>query len=244
MLDIAFAKPVMPKGGALALLLAEGTPLAGLAAALDAAMEGGLARALAAAEFKGRKGQSVTLYAPHGGITRLVVLGLGELAKMKPEEAGGACVPLLAAEREATIAVDDLTAAQAAEVALGAVLRSYRFDRYRTQEKPEDKPKLARITLATAQGAAAKAAWGAQRAVAEGVFLARDLVSEPANVLTPIEAAERCRVLEKLGVQVEILGPKEMRKLNFGAYLGVAKGVAREGRRRSPPSRCASSARA
>jgi leucyl aminopeptidase len=230
MLDIAFAKPVMPKGGALALLLAEGTPLAGLAAALDAAMEGGLARALAAAEFKGRKGQSVTLYAPHGGITRLVVLGLGELAKMKPEEAGGACVPLLAAEREATIAVDDLTAAQAAEVALGAVLRSYRFDRYRTQEKPEDKPKLTRITLATAQGAAAKAAWGAQRAVAEGVFLARDLVSEPANVLTPIEAAERCRVLEKLGVQVEILGPKEMRKLNFGAYLGVAQGSDNEPR--------------
>ena len=51
----------------------------------------------------------------------------------------------------------------------------------------------------------------AARRVAEGVFLTRDLVSEPPNVLNPAEMAERCQKLTELGLKVEVLGPKEMR---------------------------------
>ncbi|MBX6746425.1 MAG: leucyl aminopeptidase, partial [Acetobacteraceae bacterium] len=115
-------------------------------------------------------------------------------------------------------------------LAMGLLLRSYRFDRYRTTEKEEDKPKLERVTVATDAATAAKSAWAPMQAVAEGVFLARDLVSEPPNVLNPAEMAERCRSLERLGVQVEVLGPKEMKKLGFGALLGVAQGSANEPR--------------
>jgi leucyl aminopeptidase len=230
MLDITFAKPALPRSGALVLLLAEEAPLSGLAASLDSAMGGGLERALRAAEFKGRSGQNLTLWAPHTGISRVVVMGLGKADAIKAEEAGGACVPLLAQERDATLAADGLTGAQAAGLAMGAVLRAWRFDRYRTQEKPEDKPKLARLVIGTTEGAAAKAAWTGLKPVAEGVFLTRELVSEPANILTPAEMAERCRGLERLGVQVEVIGPKEMRKLNFGALLGVAQGSANEAR--------------
>jgi leucyl aminopeptidase len=62
------------------------------------------------------------------------------------------------------------------------------------------------------------------------VFLTRDLVSEPPNVLYPAEMATRCRALEKLGVTVEILTPAELETLGFGALLGVAQGSAREAR--------------
>jgi leucyl aminopeptidase len=113
---------------------------------------------------------------------------------------------------------------------MGAVLRHYRFDRYRTTEKAQDKPKLGKLTLATAEATAAKAAFAPMKAVAEGVFLTRDLVSEPANVLTPAEFADRCRDLTKLGLEVEVLGPKEMKKLGFGALLGVAQGSINEPR--------------
>ena len=230
MLDIAFAKPALPKSGALVLPLFEGDSPAGLAAAMDATAGGALARAIEAAGFKGRKGQSVVLYAPVPGLTRVVAVGLGARDAFKAEEAGGSLVPHLAKEREATVLAEGLTGAEAAQMAMGATLRAWRFDRYRTTEKAEDKPRLAKLTLAGPDAGGAKAAFAALKPVAEGVFLARELVSEPANILTPAEMAERCKALARLGVEVEVLGPKEMRKLGFGALLGVAQGSINEAR--------------
>jgi len=230
MLDITFAKPALPKSGALVLPVAEGAALSGLAATLDAAMEGGLARALEAAAFTGKKGQSVTLWAPSGGITKLVVLGLGGMEGADVEKLGGSLVPAVSGEASVTVAADGMTAAQAASIGMGAALRHYRFDRYRTMEKAEDKPKLEKLTVVTGDATAAKAAYVPMRAVVEGVFLSRDLVSEPANILTPVEFADRLKGLEKLGLVVEVLGPKEMKKLGFGALLGVAQGSINEPR--------------
>ena len=59
------------------------------------------------------------------------------------------------------------------------------------------------------------------------MLLARDLVNEPANVLGPVEFAARAGELSKLGVEVEVLGEKELRKLNMAALLGVAQGSSR-----------------
>src|SRR6476661_8150172 len=224
MLDIAFVKPALPRHGALVLPLAEDAALAGLAQVIDQASGGAIARALAAAAFKGRKGQSCIIWAPslEGGApgpAKLVAIGLGkadELSAETLEAAGGAALALISAEREAVIAAEALAAPHAAAFALGLLLKSYRFDRYRTTEKDEDKPKLERAALATDAAAAAKAAWAPMRAVADGVFLSRDLVSEPPNILHPEEFADRCQALEKLGVEVEVLGPKELKKLGMG----------------------------
>ena len=60
--------------------------------------------------------------------------------------------------------------------------------------------------------------------VAEAVEFTRDLVSEPANILYPEEFAQRVKKLEKLGLEVEILGEKEMKKLGMGSLLGVGQG--------------------
>src|SRR3546814_20760795 len=67
--------------------------------------------------------------------------------------------------------------------------------------------------------------------IAEGVFLTRNLVSEPANVLFPKSFASAARKLAKLGVKVTVLGEKEMKKLGMGALLGVAQGSATEPQR-------------
>ena len=234
MLDIVFAKAALPKSGALVLLLEEGgfasNPLFDTA---DGATDGAISRALAAADFKGRKGQSVTILAPGAQLTRVVAIGLGKAdarSERIVEEAGGAIATAMAKEAAASVAASGLAAAQAASVAMGAVLRAYRFDKYRTAEKTEDKPKLAKLTLLVADIAKSKAAWEPLRAVAEGVFLSRDLVSEPPNVLNPADMATRCKALEKLGLKVEVLGPKEMTKLGFGALMGVSMGSANEPR--------------
>jgi len=231
--DIAFVKPVMPRAGVLVLLLPEtDAEHTGLFAEAERAAGSTLARALEAAGFKGRRGQSATLWA-QGPFTKVIAIGLGKPEDMTAEgveAAGGALVPMLAQDREATIAADTLTGALAASFAMGATLRAWRFDRYRTTEKEDDKPKLERLAIATAEANVAKAAFAPLRAVADGVFLTRELVSEPPNVLHPIEFAERCRALEKLGIEVEILGLKELKKLGFGAMIGVAQGSQHEPR--------------
>ncbi len=234
MLDIGLTKPALPKSGALVLLVEEGdTLVADLLPTLDEATGGAVSRALAAAEFKGKTGSTCTILAPGAGLSRVIAVGIGKLEALThrlAEEAGGAAVPLLAKEPEAVVAAGALAAELAAAVAMGAALRCYRFDRYRTKEKAEDKPRLAKLHVLAANVAAARTAWAPLKATVEGVFITRDLVSEPANILFPAEMAERCKVLEALGVKVEILGPKELNKLGFGALMGVAQGSAQEAR--------------
>ena len=222
MIEVAIAHAALPGSGALVLPVEEG----GSAAAASWA-------GLDAAEFKGRKGQTATILAPGAGLSRVVAVGLGkagEITKLGAAEAGGhAIVPLLR-EESVAFAPGPLAPALAAQMALGAVLRTYRFDRYRTTEKPEDRPRLRTLSLLAEHGADSRAAWAALRPVAEGVCLARDLVSEPANVLTPAELARRCEGLASLGLKVEVMGPEEMRALGFGALLGVAQGSVNEPR--------------
>jgi leucyl aminopeptidase len=233
MLKIAFVPAELPTSGALVLLLAEGAEPAGVAQAADAATGGAILRALAAAEFKGRKGQSVTILAPGAGLSRVVVVGLGKAEDMQPrlvEEAAGTAASMLTREAEAALDAGALSAELAAAAALGATLRAWRFDRYRTKEKADDKPKLATLNVLAADPGAAEAAWQPLAATAHGVFLTRELVSEPPNVLTPAEMARRCEPLGALGLEVEVIGPAEMKALGFGALLGVAQGSVEEPR--------------
>ncbi len=228
MLDISFAKSVLPKSGSLVLLVEEGETLsADLLPEADEATGGAISRAMAAAEFTAKAGSTCVILAPGAGLSRVVAVGLGKMAALTQrgaEEAGGAAVAQLKREAAATIAAGGIATELAAAVAAGAALRSYRFDRYRTTEKPEDKARLEKVTVLSANPGKAKDAWAPLKATVEGVFLSRDLVTEPPNVLNPAEMAERCRDLEKLGVRVEILGPKELSKLGFGAVLGVSQG--------------------
>src|SRR5204862_6409665 len=101
---------------------------------------------------------------------------------------------------------------QAANLAAGISLRSYASDKYKTRKDKDDaEPKKpVKVTIHTADPAAAKKAFADEVAVIDGVLLARNLVNEPANVLGPVEFAARAKELEALGVEVEILGEKEM----------------------------------
>ena len=234
MLDIGFVKSVLPKAGALVLLIGEAEVLTGdLLSATDEATAGAASRAFASAEFKGKAGTTCVILAPGGGLTRVIAVGLGKLDALNhriAEEAGGHAAALLPREVSATIAAGGLDPALAAAVAMGAALRAWRFDRYRTTEKPDEKPRLAKLTILASDPGRAKDAWAPLKATVAGVFVSRELVSEPPNVLNPAEMADRCRALEDVGLKVEVLGPKELHKLGFGALLAVSAGSANEPR--------------
>src|SRR5438034_1254217 len=118
-----------------------------------------------------------------------------------------------------------------AEMALGVQLRAYAFDRYKTKRKEEEeKAAKVRVKITVARVAAAEKAFAPRAGVADGVVVARDLVNEPANVLYPEEFARRAVGLRKLGVGVDVLDVKEMKKLGMNALLGVGQGSEHESR--------------
>ena len=111
------------------------------------------------------------------------------------------------------------------------MLRGYKFKKYKTKARKKngaaaeaDERSLKKIVIHCADPKAASQAFAPARAIGEGVTLARDLVNEPANVLGPAEFAARAKELAKLGVQVEVLGPKALEKLGMGALLAVGQG--------------------
>ncbi|MDR3511334.1 MAG: leucyl aminopeptidase [Caulobacteraceae bacterium] len=220
--------------GAVAVLVFEGAALSGAAAALDSAASGALARAISATGFTGAKGRSLEVVAPAGlQAARVLLIGAGASDGFDAAAAETAAAEAYQALKTSgaktlTIGLDDLPADAAARAALGVRLAAYRFDRYRTKEKPEKKPSIETVRIAVADVAAAQAADGPLKALAEAVIFARDLVSEPANVVYPEEFARRVKALEPMGLSVEVLGEAEMAKLGMGSLLGVGQGSRRD----------------
>src|SRR5579864_994126 len=238
-MKILFAGLRIPESGTTVAAVLEGKKLSPSAAALDRRSGGALVRAMEATRFAGKKEETLVLPALTGfGSDRVVLLGVGkpaELTTQAMQRLGGILVPALngVGATAATVLWDDLVGAPletgiaAANLAHGAVLRSYRFDKYRTRQKPEQKPSLARLTVLSSGQAAARKAYQPLERIGDGVFFTRDLVSEPANVLYPKSFVERARALRSVGVTTEILDERAMRKLGMGALLGVGQGSAK-----------------
>jgi len=198
-----------------------------------------ISRAAETERFKGKSGSSLDIVAPAGlKATRLVVIGIGKSSELKERDIvklGGIAMGKIAPAAEATILADfpdeALEPGAAADLALGVRLRAYKFDRYKTRSKEnDDKPDTIKVTIAVDDTGATQKAWSSRLAVADGVNVARDLVNEPPNVLFPEEFANRCEDLRKVGVTVEVLDVKDMKKLGMNALLGVGQGSAADSR--------------
>jgi len=183
-MKISFAEPDLPHSGAAVAGIWEERILTPAARRLDEATGGAIARALGqAARFSGKKGELLPIVAPANlALSRIVLAGLGKVDQAGDrvfEELGGVLAAHLdgAGETEATVFVDitdeaPIGAAEAAaEIAFGAQLRSYRFNKYKTKQKPEQKPALARLTVSTDQAGAAKRAYRPLEKTVEAVFL-------------------------------------------------------------------------
>ncbi len=239
-MKVTFAKPELPKTGAVVVGVLANRRLTASAAALDRRCRGALSRAMSASRFRGKSEQTLSVLVPPGvRIGRVMLAGMGKAANLDALAAqaiGGRMYADLATTGEpaAVVLVDEIAGAKlpaselAAHIGYGALLRSYRFDKYRTTEKPDKKPSLKRLSIAVADPGAARGAFQRLDKVAEAVSFARDLVSEPANVMHPETLAAHAKTLAELGVEVEVLGEKKMRQLGMNALLGVGQGSERE----------------
>ncbi|MBJ3776674.1 leucyl aminopeptidase [Acuticoccus mangrovi] len=236
---IKFAPADLPAAGTLVVFAGDGVAL-GAAAEKANAASGGLITAAAEAQgFKGKRFSTMSLVMPRGlDVATLLVVGLGEadkLTELDHFKLGGIVAGALPGGPNGDVTlfaetpVGPLGADRVADIALGITLRSYAFDLYKSK-KSDDADLERTVTLGVADTAAAEAAWAVSQAVGDGVVLARNLVNEPANVLGPVEFADRVSRLRDLGVEVKVMEPAELERLEMRALLAVAQGSVRPAR--------------
>ena len=220
------------KSDIVGFLIDEGGKLPEPAEAMDKDSGGLLTEALTAGRFAGKEGQQAFVVLPKGaGAKRALLVGAGK-AKGRTDRAleriGGTIFKAQANSGFKSLDLYVGKAAEAARIGLGVKLAAYRFDDYRTKLKPEDKPSLTSVSLISNDTKAARAAFKPLDAGADGTYLARDLVNMPPNDLYPGSYAEKIETLAEYGLEIEILGEKELKKLGMNSMLGVGQGSVKE----------------
>jgi leucyl aminopeptidase len=245
-LQIQFAPLGAAGGGTVVALAGEELALGPAARGMDERAKGALTRAARAAGFTGKARTAIEVLAPANlDAQRLILAGTGrapnELDRLR---LGGFALAQIKSRKtlSASLVSDPADTGQvgaevfAADLALGALLRSYSFTKYQTRKREEEPAEneardgLSTLTVHCAKPDAAAKAFAGRRALADGVFLARDLVNEPANMLGPVEFAERLSDLTQAGLGVEVLDEDQIEALEMNALLAVGKGSIRPSR--------------
>ena len=238
---LSFASPSAAADGVAVVFAEEGPKLTSAAQDLDKKTKGLLTKAAQITTFKGKKGTSVDVLAPQGvKFGRIVLVGLGKPAEFTHEDwlnLGGTTRAKLTGREGASAHVyletvkGDVTPASVAAFALGAQLRGYKFDKYKSKKAKADSAAksdgdkvLKKLVVHSADPRAAAQAFNPERAILDGVNMARDLVNEPANVLGPAEFASKVKALAKAGLQVEVLSEATLKRHGMGALLAVGQG--------------------
>jgi leucyl aminopeptidase len=191
-----------------------------------------LGAAAAQARFDGAAGAIAETAAIDGEqAKRLLLVGIGEGSEQDLERGGAALTAKLQTSGATAVHVDFAStgtsdADDVLAFAMGALLRNWRLDTYRTRLADTAKPSLKTVTIASPHGDLS-GRWAENEAIADGVALTQTLVAEPPNILYPETFVERCQHLADLGVEIEVLDERQMKALGMGALLGVAQGSTR-----------------
>ena len=118
----------------------------------------------------------------------------------------------------------DFTQEQLEKIIHGAKLKSYSFNIYKSNSKTN---KNINLNVFGKQISKSNILRKNLDALLEGVFFARDLVSEPGNILHPDEYANRLIKLKKIGLKVKVYDKKKLKQMGFNALLGVGQGSIR-----------------
>jgi len=227
-----FSSFEIPGSGRIVVPVAEGETLSGIAATVDQVTYGALTIAATVAAFTGALGESLSLYgvSPFSRVD-LVGVGAESIGRVMAENFGGTAASLLGDTAGGAVQIlwpDENTEAEAtaARVAFGYQLRSYRFDRHQAEQVNRDELPIVRLL----SDDRSESEFDDDLAhLAEGVYLARDMSSEPANIIYPQSFVER--IEEQFDglddVNIKVLDEEDLQRLGMGAHWGVGKGSSR-----------------
>ena len=105
----------------------------------------------------------------------------------------------------------------------GLKLKSYEFKKYKSKKET----RLITVNVLGRKNNLSSSDQIRFKAIEQGTFYARDLVSEPGNVLHPDEYAKRIKSLKKYGLRINIYDQKKLKRLGMNALLGVGQGSIR-----------------
>ncbi|NBV05700.1 MAG: leucyl aminopeptidase [Proteobacteria bacterium] len=182
-------------------------------------------------EFSGKANQSFLV---SQGEKLVAVVGAGaekKLDEIALNKVGSRIVALLnsAKIKNGSIFFESKTAAaDLAKIAFGAVLQSYRFNKYFENKKKDKEFKIEILSAMTPDVSKSEKEYAPLKILADNIFFVRDLVSEPSNILNPESYAAICKTLSKEGLEVQVFGEAEMKKLGMGSLLGVGQGSEKE----------------
>lgn len=253
-LEITFASLTTAPETACAVFAATDLAFGSAAQALNTKSGGAIVKAAEAGDFKGKSKTSIEILAPQKlDMSRLVLVGAGKVDELTDHDwttLGGYALGQLSARKSKTASLiadfaglgDRKSDHVAADLALGALLRHYTFQKYLTRKgsangeegangaTPPPRDGLHKLVIHCADPDKARVAFNRGRALANGIYMARDLVNEPANALGPVEFADRVKELETSGLEIEILDVEQLTALKMNTLLAVGQGSTRPSR--------------
>lgn len=242
MLNISFENKDLENNEVIAILISNKLKIDNDTVILDQQHRGLISKMISNFRlFKGNFGQVKVLSTVNkdGEIRYIIIVGIGDEIKLNNtqiEEIGGKIQLSASALKAVSVGVKIVNNIgnydkheAAALIASGALLSSYKFDKYQTKKTEEEKLSIEDFDIIVEDTEKALKLFEPKKAIAFGVFFARDCISEAPNVLYPESYAERIvEKLEPLGIDIEVLGECEMRNLGMGALLGVGQGSINE----------------
>ncbi|GAI67624.1 unnamed protein product [marine sediment metagenome] len=207
-------------------------------ATIDKALDGAISQLINQGEIKGKLNEITSIHSLSKlPAARVVIAGLGKQQELSQDKVRGAIAETCRLLRQkgvnsiATIAqgagIAGITPEGAAQaITEGALLGVYSFRRHITKEAEYGEIKqLLIVSSDESELPALEQGCYKGRVMAEATNLARDMVNEPANHMTPSQMTETARRLaETCGLELNVLEREQMQELGMGALLGVAQG--------------------
>ena len=233
-MKISFSKLIIQSSGSVAIGFFEGDKFAKFSNSINTKTKDILSAAVKHHKFTGKKDQFISLIAPpSSGYKNIFLFGLGPSGKLKDsdmEEVGGYLFSKLQKNDEIKIIIDNQKIPKnkmvrfASLLASGMYLRAYNFNKYFTKKDKLQKTQLRSVSIVSSDVTTSRKLFNELKIINDGVIFTRNLVSEPANVLTPLSFAKQIKALSSKGLKVKVLTVPEMRRMGMNALLGVAQG--------------------
>ena len=163
------------------------------------------------------------------GYSKIIIIGLGEDPSVSLRESdliGGKITQL---NSKTNSNIDVLVSKNISNdesmlrIGYGSILATYKFDKYKSKKSKTNFSKTIKL-VSNKNSRSLSKKFNHNKSVAQVVFLARDLVNEPSNILNPEDYAKRIKGLSKYGLKVEVLNEVKMKKLGMDSLLGVGRG--------------------